>query len=568
MAKDCNGLTHCVSTTGQLSLAQSGDSTLDGNPCTPHRSGKGYEHKESSVVAPCSPFQLDKNRDTAFIEGLVNEHIHIGGATFNVYKLLGIHEQNSLIDCTGLGSPITNGDQPSFPATQAFDKFITEWRSIQQGDGVVLSSFLGYDFGELKTNDRSRNAYGVDTSIFRHITAIAIKQSGNPNRRITSARVERSTDGKKWYGVAILNIPDNDCLNTITFRSSVPSRYWRIRPLSFTGIVDNNTWGVQALQLFHNYEETHVGNVQDKILLENRDRDYSKEPMAIKGVYDLLDITSELTRFGIEVPSLSLYMQVAFSACIAALGRPIIIGDIIEIPSEAQYSAEMNIVERWIEVVDIAWSTEGYTPGWAPTMLRIIGQPAYVSQETQDIFGDLAATKIDDEHGLVDGEDGNSVLFQDYFDVGQTIQAEAKDAVPERGVESSSVIRAWETDEIKVAAESGVNLERTGQSSNATYQEDAIPPNNAPYTESASYPPSPAHGDYHRMTYIGLAEEVPSRLFRYSSVKGRWIFLEKDRRWEMNESPRVLQDFLTAGTEKRNDDDIFRDRLMIDDDCE
>ena len=564
MAEDCNGLKECVGTYGP----NFNEVDENGGPCVPHRSGKGYEFATSSVVKPCAPFQLDKNRDTAFIEGVVNENLNIGGATFNVYKLLGVHEQGKLIDCTGLGEPLTNGDLPNFPASQAYDKYITEWRSIQRGEGVLASAYLGYDFGSIKTNDESRNAYGVDTSIYRHITAIAIKQSNLSTRRVTRARVERSDDGMKWYGVSIVTLPDDDCLNTILFKASVPSRYWRIRPLDFSGMLTPDVWAVQALQLYHNYEATDVENVQDKVLLENRDRDYNTEALPLKGTYDLLDITSELTRFGIEIPSLSLYMQVAFSSCVAILGRPLIIGDIIEIPSEAQYSAEMRKIDKWVEVTDVAWSTEGYTPGWTPTILRVISQPAYASQETQDLFGDLAANEIDGELGLVDREDGNDAIYQDYFDVGQTIDAEAKDAVPERGVESSSVIRAWEPEELAIAEEAGLKkLDSTGQPTKVFHQ-DAIPPNNAPYTEADEYPNAPAHGDYHRMTYTGLATEVPSRLFRYSESKGRWIFLEKDARWQMDNPPQLLQEFLSGGDERRDNDEITRDRQRIDKNCE
>lgn len=562
MSKDCYGLDECVGAVGP----NYDDGIVDGGPCVPHRSGKGYVN-HSSVVKPCSPFQLDKNRDTAFIEGVVNENLNIGGATFNVHKLLGIHEQGKLIDCTGLGTPLTNGDLPNFPASQAYDKFITEWRSIQRGEGVLLSAYLGYDFGEIKTNDNSRVAYGVDTSIYRHVTALAIKQSSTETRRVVKARIERSDDGEKWYGVSIVDLPDDDCLNTVLFKSTVPSRFWRIRPIGFNGVATPDVWGVQALQLFHNYEGTNTDNIQDKVLLENRDRDYNTESLPLKGTYDLLDITSELTRFGIELPSLSLYMQVAFSSCVAALGRPLIIGDIIEIPSEAQYSAEMRKIERWVEVTDVAWSTEGYTPGWTPTLLRVIAQPAFASQETQDLFGDLAANPIAGEMGLVDGEDGNHSIYQDYFDVAQTISAEAKDAVPQAGVESSSVIRAWEPEEISKAEAAGIhNLESTGQPTGIKFHEDAIPPNNAPYTESDEFPNAPKHGDYHRMSYIDLATDVPSRLFRYSTQKNRWIFLEKDRRVTM-EHP-VLNEFLAAGDERRGNDEITRDRQMIDTDCE
>ena len=61
--------------------------------------------------------------------------------------------------------------------------------------------------------------YGIDTNIYKHITALAIKQSEDANRRVTRARIERSQDGVKWYGVSVVLLPDDDCYNTILFKN-------------------------------------------------------------------------------------------------------------------------------------------------------------------------------------------------------------------------------------------------------------------------------------------------------------------------------------------------------------
>ena len=198
-------------------------------------------------------------------------------------------------------------------------------------------------------------------------------------------------------------------------------------------------------------------------------------------------------------------------------------------------------------------------------MLRVVAQPAIFSQETQDIFGDLAATP--DDTGLMDGEDGNSLAYQDYFDSSQTIEAEANDNVPERGAEGSSTIRAFEEDEVQQAADVGVSINKLGLNPTGLYVEDAMPPNNAEFTEGPDYPTSPANGNYHRLTYEGLAKDVPARLYRYSDAKGRWIYLETDRRAEYDPAYPVLQEFLTSPT-KSPHDQVTGDRRSIDDECE
>ena len=571
MAKECNGFSDsCKGTTGpDFELNRDGSRpTKSSVPagCIPS-STDGKPTQPKNVDYRCKDFQLETDdKSDNFVDDLVNEALNIGGATLNVFKLLGVHEQGKLIDCTGRGEAVSNGASPNFPAENAFDKFISEWRSIQRGNDVLVSSYIGYDFGFIKTNDRSRRAYGITTSIYKHVTAIAIKQSSNPNRRVTRARIERSDDGIKWYGVQVVILPDDDCLNTIQFRDSVPSRYWRIRPLDFNGENSNDVWSVVALQMFHDYVATDAYNIQDKVFLENRDRDYATESIRIKAYYDLTDNLTELSLHGIETPSLMMYLTVNFTACVAALGRPPVVGDIMEIPSEAQYSAKMEKVLKWMEITDVSWSTDGYTPGWRPTMLRLVAQPAFVSQETQDIFGDLAETEPD-ILGTTSGEDGQNPIYQDYFDVSKTIEAEARDAVPERGAEASSTIRAWEESEVQAAIDQGVgNIQKTGLNPTGLYVEDAMPPNNAPFTEGDAFVDNPTHGDYHRLTYSGLSEDIPPRLYRYSQTKGRWIYLETDLRKQFNPAKPTLKEFITNPDAVKNKE-ITRNRETIDKDC-
>lgn len=538
----------CTSTTGP----NFEDPKKTAGPCSPTALGQAFCPPISSDPS-CAPWQLDKSLDNCLIDSVVAEALNIGGATLNVYKLLGVHEQGKLIDVTGLGSPLSNGDLPGFPAKNAFDVFVNEWRSIQKGEGVIASALIGYDFGEVRTNDNSRDMYSIDANIRKHITGFAIKQSTNQKNRVTRVRLERSEDGKKWYGVGIAPLPDDDCLNTILMKSSVPSRFWRLRPLEFNGGV-TDYWGVQALQMFDNYLATNIDNIQDKIFVENRDRDYAKEPLVLKGSYDLVDVQSELSKFGIELPGQTLTIQINFTQCVAVLGRPIVVGDIIEIPSEAQYTPEMKKILKWMEVTNVTWSTQGYTPGWQATLLSVTVQPAYVSQETQDIFGDLAENNVPNGLGLVDRNNGEDPIFQDFFDMSQTAYAEAKDAVPEKGAEGSSTIRAFEQSEIDAAKAQGVfNLQKIGLNSTGLYVEDAMPPNNAPFTEGETFPTNPKHGDYHRVTYTGLAKNIPARLFRYSSAKGRWMFLESDKRAFYDPEKPTLQEYLTSPNKKNNE---------------
>lgn len=543
---DCEGIVSSDQIIPGVSTNPTQSTKADGQ-CIERPNGQGYCPPLKDP--DCNLWSLDKSTESCFIDSVVNESLNIAGATFNVYKLLGVHEQGKLVDAVGKGTAISNGDLPLFPASNAFTTFFSQWQSIQKGPAVVASAFIGYDFGVIKTLDDSRQMYGIDTNIRKHITAFSIKQSSNANQRALRIRMERSDDGIKWYGVSIINLPDDDCLNFVMMRSSVPSRYWRIRPIEFSG-GPTDSWSIYAFKLYPDYEKTHISNIQDKIFLENRDRDYSIDPIVLKASYELNEPLTELSKFAISV-SQSVTAQISFSSCVAQLGRPLVIGDIIEIPSEAQFSAEMRRLKKWMEVTDVHWSSGGYTPGWQPTLYAVTLQPAIFSQETQDIFGDLADDE--DENGLVKRNHGNDPIFQDYFDASQTAQARAKDLTPEKGAEGSSTIRQWEPEEIEIAKRSGLyHIQRIGLNPQGLYVEDAMPPNNLPFSEGDTYPSSPAHGDYHRLTYSGLSKDVPPRLYRYSETKGRWIYLETDRRAQFDPDKPTLQEFLTSSSKRRN----------------
>lgn len=505
-----------------------------------------------SNFSTCRPWDLTQSPDAAFMDRQNQEALDISGAQVNVHKLLGVHEQTSLIDLAKNGKPISGGDAPNYPAMNAFTATRTAWRSLQIGDGVTASAFIGYDFGTLKiTNGRER--YGIDAHVRHMIQTIRIKQSSLPEQRCTKARIERSQDGVHWFGVSVVALPDDDQLNTIHFKHSVQNRYWRLRPIDFKG-QSCDSWCVQALEL-HDYASTDLSNVEDKIFLENRDRDYSGEVIRMKGFYQLLSAQTELTRFGIEIPSATYTIKVNFNATVALLGRPVVIGDVLELPSETQYTPDLRAIRRYLEVTDVTWDADSYTPTWQPLMLAVTAQPALASQETQDIFGKLA--KSIDSSGLFDQDDGNHTTWQDFTAVNEEISQQALNIVPERGSEGSNTIREFTKEELATAAYNGApHINKFGFNPKGLYVEDAIPSNGATYTEGTSYPDSPQDGEYHRLTYEGLSKNVPARLYRWSAVKDRWVYMETDRRQQYNNQKALLDEYLTSDTKVSSKDII------------
>jgi len=488
----------------------------------------------------CKPWQLTKTNSTEFcyMNCIAIEELNIAGADVNVFPLLGIHEQGVLVDLVGNGTAISSGDaNTNFSSQNAFTAYIDEWRSAQRGQAVVDSSFIGYDFGELKL-DNSRLQYGVETFVRHNIATIKIKQSDNNKNRVTKARIERSDDGEKWFGSAILNLPDSNALVEINFKHTTPSRYWRIRPLEFNGGT-SDFWAVQAIEMM-DYDLTSIDDIQDEIFQENRDRDYASESVLIKASYDLLDAQTELTMFGIELPSQQFYLKMNFSVVVNTIGRPLVIGDILELPSELQYDFNMNPVKKYLEVNDVSWDSQSYTPGWQPINIRVIAQPMMASAETMDIFGGLNQDIGEDglsQYGLKDlnGVNEHSV-FQDYSDETQLLAGVSNTQTPELGSDTSD-LRQFTDDEIDRAVDQGVtNLGNLNVNPRDLYIEDGLPPNGIDYTSGAALPDisTAKDGDYHRLTYDAIGKDIPARLFRYSVVKNRWLFQESDKRAEHN----------------------------------
>lgn len=488
-----------------------------------------------------SPWQLTENSsDACLVDSYVTEQMQIGAADVNVYKLLGIHEQGKLIDLTGDGTAISGGTHPNFPAKNAFDLFNTEWRSIQIGQDVLTKAYLGYDFGEIRLdNDRLR--YGIETFVKHNITTVRIKQGCDKVNRVTKVRLERSHDGKRWFGAGLSKVQDCDGMVTLSFTASVPSRYWRIRPVEFNG-GPTDYWSVQALQ-FIEYEKTAVDNIQDKVFMENRDRDYSEFPIKLKGTYTPPDSQSFISQWGQSagIGGEQYFIELSWSDVIRTLGRPLVIGDIIQLPSETQYTAALTPVLKYLEVLDVDWSPNGYSPQWIPLLVRIMARPAFASPETQDIFGKM--TEDYDEMGLADVNDGvNNKKYQDIFDIDHTVRAEANTEVPERGEDTANVQKfsedVYEWEELHGDA----NIEKNDRH-RTLWAHDGMPPNGEPFTQGDVFPPNPSDKDYHRLTYTNIRQGIPPRLYRYSKKKGTWVFMETDKRAYNQVIRRRLQEF-------------------------
>ena len=322
-----------------------------------------------------------------------------------------------------------------------------------------------------------------------------------------------------WQRVDIKDVPDNDALNLISFKASAKAPYWRIVPVIFNGVSTNDPWEIDQLQLM-DYEQTDINNIQDMFFLENRDRDYAPCSLMLRAQYTPFDSLGDLGKFGLSI--LDQYtFTVSFARMIDVLGRPIVIGDILELPSEMQWDHNMKPVKKFLEVMDAGWSSEGYTPGWRPILYRFQAVQMTPSQENRDIVGtaDSYLFKTPDEKFFANAAKQLDTLnLESAF----SIKAETKDEVPETG-----------QDPMDIASANAILGPAKTPDNHDLYIEDGLPPDGLPYAEGYTLPhiSSVTDGEYFRLNYPDDTG-IPSRLYKFNGIKGRWLYVETDRRME------------------------------------
>jgi hypothetical protein len=559
--------------------------------------------------------------DSKTIEQYNAEALEISGATINVFKLLGVHEQGLLIDLTGKGYPLSSGAAASSDALNAFDSLASTWVSVQVGaDVIAVPSYIGYSFGTKKVSSGVEK-YARPVYNIQHITTLKIQQSSNVNRRVSQVRVDRANGELKeqhtfvgvgdgflvniqpgyfsqesvimliassatqfdvissvigfvgtasvgvpfatkdirftiqsglvpfisgdmfsitlsldWKRVDVVNLPNTNLLETISISSSVPSPFWRLVPLLFSG-GPGDPWEVEKLELI-DYQSTSIDNIQDTLFLENRDRDYAQVSIPLKCSYQPFDSIGDMGKFGFSILDQYIF-TCSFARMVELLGRPVVVGDVIEVTPELAYDQHLRPVKKFLEVTDAGWSADGYTPQWNPILYRFQAIQLLPSQEVRDIM------KMPQEElfTVSDGDFFDKTFNQTTTSIDIASDANAavaKDKVPETGEDLSAVTTGVEELWPSIT-------QRTG----GMYVEDGLPPNGEVFGEGYKLPDVTIanDGDYYRLNY-DKNMNIPARLYKFNAIKDRWIYVESDRRFETSSHKPSVRNALVSLTKK------------------
>ena len=335
------------------------------------------------------------------------------------------------------------------------------------------------------------------------------------------------------------------------------------------------------------YDDLNPLNIQDLLLLENRDRVYAPDVYVMRGVYNQQDVDFDLTQFGLFLNNDTLFITFHYNDMIDTFGRKLMTGDVLELPNLRDFHPlNQNLpraLPKYYVVQDAAFASEGFSQTWLPHLWRVKATPLTDSQEYNSItdkpmvqeniwdngnfypagtvvnYGDVyyqstqnvpAGTDITNtsfwsEYDPATISDLQGTRQKDY-EINDAILTQADIEVPLSGYDPTKFYvlptqngQPANPDGI-TADDSLVTVDGTQGGMNVTPKSEgytvgyltgsAVAPNGLPVTPGVSFPINPVAGDYClRLDY------KPNRLFRYDGV--RWIKLEDDVRTDLNNGP-------------------------------
>jgi len=508
---------------------------------------------DGTYVAPVYPhgsFDLSTSNcaetDSNYLASLMSESLNIAAGPVNVFPMLGIHNQGSTIDQPGNGFAISGGQSGAYNVNDAFNTNSSAWQSIQTGKAVTSApAFIGFNFGTKMAWNGSEQRYFPSAPVLMQVSTLMIKQSADTLKRATQLRVEASSDGLTWHRVDVVNIQSTVNVVTVGIRSVAAYNQWRLIPTFFAGVATDSPWEVLEIHMLAS-TQISLDNIEDFVLLENRARAYCHSSTMLKCTYDLLDVQSELAKFGINLPQTYIFTT-AFADMVVILGRPVVVGDIVELPGEIQFDPNLKPVRKWLEVTDCGWSTEGYTPNWRPNLFRFYAQPIMPSIEHKDILG--VPGQVDDLQS--DDSFLNGLMMNNQaFEATEAITQDSADLVPQTGEDPQDI-------------QSGKPLlgPNGGYDGKDFYAQDAIPPNGITYTTGDTLPsnvPPLADGVYHRQTYTNVDYSIrpADRLLQWNAKLGRWKVVEINTRMIPESHKKTIGSIMSSSNNMKPDQKI------------
>jgi len=335
------------------------------------------------------------------------------------------------------------------------------------------------------------------------------------------------------------------------------------------------------------YEAVDVLNIQDLLLLENRDRIYDPDVYVMRGVYNTQDVDFDLTQFGLFLNNDTIFMTFHYNDMIDTFGRKLMNGDVIEIPNLRDYhplnASIPRALPRYYQIQDADFASEGFSVTWLPHLWRVKCTPLKDQQEFSNITDKpFVAENIWDPGNFypsgtivnygdnyyqasqnvpADTDINNTNFWSSYtpdtisdvqgtrvkdYEINDAILAQADAEVPLSGYDNQTFYIEPTTptgepaNPTSLTADESLTVDGTqgGMSTTPTSEGYAqgyltgggVAPNGLPVTSAVNFPPNPVAG-----AYVLRLDYKPNRLFRYDGV--RWVKVDDKVRTDLNNGP-------------------------------
>jgi len=332
------------------------------------------------------------------------------------------------------------------------------------------------------------------------------------------------------------------------------------------------------------YDELNPLNIQDLLLLENRDRIYDQDVYVMRGVYQTQDVDFDLSQFGLFLNNDTLFITFHYNDMIDSFGRKLMNGDVLEVPNLKDYNPLNTAIPlplpKYYMIQDAAFASEGFAQTWQPHTWRVKATPMTNAQEVKDILkSPVVAENIWDDgnfyptgsivnqgnvyyqarQNVPAGTDiSNATFWQVYTpptasdvfstrtkdqEINDAVLTQADIEVPLSGYDTQKfyvepTIDGAPANPISLTVDgtaTTVDGTQGGMSvspSSPGYTQgyltgDGIPPNGLPVTTGIAFPLNAVAGDY-----VLRLDYKPNRLFRYDGR--RWIKFEDNVRTDLN----------------------------------
>lgn len=132
---------------------------------------------------------------------------------------------------------------------------------------------------------------------------------------------------------------------------------------------------------------TSLTTIQDVLFLQNNNRKYNPNVIEMRGHHVPQDVNYDLSQFGVFLSSDVIRISFHFNDMMDSLGRKLIAGDVLEVPSMRDVAIFDNAVgiNRYYVVQDALYLAAGYGPKWFPHVWLVRAKLMTASTEFSQI---------------------------------------------------------------------------------------------------------------------------------------------------------------------------------------